>query len=438
VEKLAQVRCRLIANDMGTGKTYEAIALDLCARKDMPNFTDTLVIAPGTVLPSWKQHYEELTDLPVTVINPKDREGSWLRFKKKGGVFLMHWEAVRLMPDTVGKHSWLHVIADECHKMQNRKAQQTRAVKKIHTFYKTGLSGTPTTGFPDKLWSTLNWLYPKTWSSYWKFYKDHVEFEIVYPQGFHKITGPKNEAQLLAEMDPFYVRHLKEDVLPDLPPKYYTDIWVELTPQQRKAYQQMKKELIAWVGQHESQPLVAPVVIAQLVRLQQFAVAYAGVDDDLSVKLAEPSSKLDALMQILEDNPTKQFVVFSQFKQLIYLLKLRLEAAGITHCLLTGDTPQSERGQIVERFQSGAARVFAGTIAAGGVGITLHAASTVIFLDRNWSPALNQQAEDRLHRIGQREAVQVIDIMARDTVDLGRRQMLEQKWDWIRRLLGDV
>jgi SWI/SNF-related matrix-associated actin-dependent regulator 1 of chromatin subfamily A len=72
------------------------------------------------------------------------------------------------------------------------------------------------------------------------------------------------------------------------------------------------------------------------------------------------------------------------------------------------------------------------------VGITLHAASTVIFLDRNWSPALNQQAEDRLHRIGQREAVQVIDIMARDTVDLGRRQMLEQKWDWIRRLLGDV
>jgi hypothetical protein len=143
-------------------------------------------------------------------------------------------------------------------------------------------------------------------------------------------------------------------------------------------------------------------------------------------------------MQILEDNPDEQIVVFSQFKQIIHLLEKRLVKSGISHVLLTGDTPQEERGNIVERFQKGEAKVFAGTIAAGGVGITLTASSTIVFLDRSWSPALNQQSEDRLHRIGQKEAVQVIDIMARDTVDLGRKQRLEQKWSWIRELLGDT
>lgn len=439
VEKLRHVRNRLIANEMGTGKTYEAIALDLCARKDMSTFTSTLVIAPLTVLPSWQQHFAELApELKVVTVDPKNRSASWQQFlSSKADVFLVHWDALRLMPE-LQKHMFLHVIADECHKMQNRKNQWTRAIKKIKAQYKTGLSGTPTTGYPDKLWSVLNWLYPKEWSSYWAYYKEHVEFEIVYPQGYHKILGPKNEAALLDKMKDFYVRRLKKDVLKDLPSKYYTDIWVELTPQQRKAYQQMKKELIAWVGQHESQPLVAPVVIAQLVRLQQFAVAYADVDSDGSVYLAEPSSKLDALMQILEDNPDEQIVVFSQFKQLVRLLESRLQKGGISYVTLTGDTPQSERGQVVSDFQEGKVRVFVGTIAAGGVGITLHAASTVVFLDRAWSPAYNQQAEDRLHRIGQKNAVQVIDIMARNTVDLGRRQMLEMKWDWIKRLLGDV
>lgn len=92
----------------------------------------------------------------------------------------------------------------------------------------------------------------------------------------------------------------------------------------------------------------------------------------------------------------------------------------------------------MERFQRGETRVFAGTIQAGGVGITLTAASTVVFLDRNWSPALNLQAEDRLHRIGQAESVQVIDIMARDTVDLGRHAVIEMKKGWIQQLLGDI
>jgi SNF2 family DNA or RNA helicase len=444
VDKLDGVVSVLIGNEMGTGKTYEAIERDLRIRTNLPAiFTGpkrTLVVAPLTVLPSWKEHYEELTDLPVTVIDPKGRERSFRQYlATKDGVFICHWDALRLlikMPEFAST-VFLHVIADECHRAKNRTAQQTKALKKIKCTNRTAMSGTPVVNRPDELWSILNWLYPREYSSYWKFYNEYVNYEIVYPQGFRKVVGPKNVAQLQRRLEPFFVRRLKKDVLKDLPDKYYTTLWVDLDPKQRKAYDLMKEEMIAWVGEHEDQPLVAPVVIAQLIRLQQFAAGYMEDNEEGGWRLGEPSSKLDALMQLLEDNPDEQFVVFSQFKQLIRLANARLSGKGILFGTLTGDTPQSTRGDVVRRFQNGDTQVFTGTIGAGGIGITLTSSSTVVFLDRSWSPATNAQAEDRLHRIGQKNAVQVIDIMARSTVDLGRKQKLEEKWSWIRQLLGD-
>jgi SNF2 family DNA or RNA helicase len=141
-------------------------------------------------------------------------------------------------------------------------------------------------------------------------------------------------------------------------------------------------------------------------------------------------------MQILADT-NRQVVVFSESKQIINLLAKRLEDANITHVLLTGDTPAEGRTRNIDTFQRGRARVFAGTITAGGIGITLTAASTVVFLDRAWNPSQNRQAEDRLHRIGQKSAVQVIDLVARDTVDGGRLQQIKLKWEWLKELLGD-
>lgn len=435
----------LNANDMGCGKTYEAIALDLERR--IEGHGKTLVISPKSNVGSpWHSHYEELTDLKVVSLDPKQRENSWKNFvNSDADVLCLHWDILRMMPQ-LQTINWLHVIADECHRGQNRKAQTTKALKKIKAQYRTAMSGTPITNQADKLWSILNWLYPKEFSSYWKFYGRYCDVEIM-PQGFHKIKGPKNEAELLARIDKFYVRHLKKDrccehhpngVLPDLPDKYYSKIEVELTGKQATAYKQMKKESIAWIGQNESTPLVAPVVVAQLTRLQQFAVSYAEVNEnDGSVTLAEPSSKLDALMELI-DSTDKQIVVFSQFAQAIALLNNRLAANGISYSCIMGSVSATNRQKAVEDFQAGRSRIFTGTIAAGGVGLTLTAADTIVFIDRTWSPALNIQAEDRIHRIGQKNAVHVIDIMAKGTVDLGRAQKVDLKLSWIKKLLGDT
>jgi SNF2 family DNA or RNA helicase len=443
VAKLApeNVPHRLIASDMGTGKTFVAGAIDLLMRKiDDGN---TLVVAPASTLDdTWGEFFKANTELKPVVIDPKRRAYSWDAFTKSDAhIFVCHWEVLRLMPELQALH-WQHVIADEVHRMKNRKAQQTQALKKItRVTYKTALGGTPNSnGHPFEMWSVLNWLYPKLFPSYWKFYERYTEFTIQYPQGYRKPIGPKNEKEFQEKIEPFTVRRLKKDVLKDLPDKYYTKVTVELHPTQRKAYNMMKDHMIAWIGEHEDTPLVAPVVIAQLTRLMQFAIAYGSFDDvdnPDKLQLEEPSSKLDALMELLEDAGDEQVVVFTKFKGFVKLAEKRFKKEGISYVAFTGDTPQVDRGNIIKRFQSGQSRVFIGTIAAGGVGITLHSASTVIFVDRDWSPALNAQAEDRLHRIGQKNAVQVIDIIAKDTIDRGRHQMLELKYSWIKKLLGD-
>jgi SNF2 family DNA or RNA helicase len=226
-----------------------------------------------------------------------------------------------------------------------------------------------------------------------------------------------------------------------MPEKTYEDREVELDPKQRRTYDAMAEDMLTWVGEHEDQPLAAPAVISQLVRLQQFAVAYGKMDvkykDGQAYRylvLDEPSSKLDAAMDIIGAT-NAQVVVFGQSKQALNLLAARLVAAGISVRMLTGDVSQKDRDQSIEEFQAGHIRVFCCSIKAGGVGVTLTAATVEIFLDRAWSPTANRQAEDRCHRLGQKNAVLIIILVARNTIDPARNAKIELKWSWVKQIL---
>lgn len=420
----------LVAYEMGTGKSYIGVARDELIREtfDKNNNFQTLVIAPLSVVEMWYNLFKS-EDYSVRRIDNKNRD---LLLQKPAEVYIVHWDALRLMPE-LAKINWDHIIADECHRAQNRKAQQTIALKKIKGNFKTGLSGTPVTNTPDRLWSILNWLYPKEFKSYWSHFNRYVEWEWDETHQYKIIKGPKDSDILHDKIGAFYSRKTKKEVLPDLPDKYYTEISVDLTEKQFKAYEDMRKHMIAWLGENEDIPLVSPIVVSQLMRLQQFSDAYAVIGPDNKVRLSEPSSKLDALMDVIETG--QQLVVFSQFSQMVDLLQARLKKKKIEFSRLTGKVPQFLRQRAVDDFQAGRTQVFMGTIAAGGVGVTLTRASTVAFLDRSWSPADNSQAEDRLHRMGQENAVQVVDLIARGTVDLGRRTKLEVKKEWLRQLL---
>ena len=438
VDKLKGVKAVLIGDDMGLGKTFEAIALDLERRSHFPEYKlKTLIICPLAMVSTWTRTWFQCApELNILPINNKDRSHFVDELSQDNyDVFIMHWPALRLIEE-LEEVKWFHVIADEAHALQNRNSKQSKALKRIPAGYKSALTGTPAFDKPDDLWSILNWLYPRYWSSYWQYYNDHILFENF--NGYKTVIGVNNPQKLQDEMSAFYVRRLKQDVLLDLPEKYYSERRVDLHPQQARAYKTMKEDMLAWMGEREAEPVVAPVVIAQLTRLQQFACAFAEFDEvrDKMI-LSEPSSKLDAVMEIIESTD-QQIVVFSQFAQVIKLLAARLEKKGITHGKFIGETPADERARIISGFQEGKIQVFAGTISAGGVGITLTASSTVVFIDRSWSAALNLQAEDRLHRIGQKQAVQVIDIIANDTIDRKRIKIIKTKWEWVRRLIGDT
>lgn len=492
VDKLSTVRSALIGDDMGLGKTVEAIMLDKRKRElDAKAFIErwngkpiTLVVAPYSVLGSWVRHFNKWNPaLKVYRIEPKPNAADRARFvdSVRNGthdVYVIHWQGLRLVED-LQTFRWFHVIADEVHRAKSRKAQQTIALKKLFTDHKLGCSGTPADNRPDDFWSVLNWLRPKQYSSYnqfrdyylkikWHDTEGNCDCPHMHKRAYQEIVGCANVDELMEELEPFYVRRLKEEVWTEMPEKYYTPVEVDLSPAQRRAYEDMRKDMLSWVGKHENEPVAAPLVISQLIRLQQFALAHARIETrkirkrkcDLEpcrtliregggcvghlkdfVLLDEPSSKLDAAMDIIEDNPGKQVVCFSQSKQIMKLLTSRLDKRGISNLLYTSDTPPGwgpgQRERLVDEFQQGDRRVFAGTISAGGEGIELTAAHTEIFFDRAWSPSKNNQAEDRCHRLGQANAVQVIDLVAKGTIDRGRNQKINLKWSWIKQILGD-
>lgn len=487
VAKFVNVPFVLCGDDMGLGKTYEGIALDRIKRLRAGNLQTnghrrvgtrrarTLVVTTLTMVDTWRRELAKtMPNLKVYCIDPKNRPAFIHAVTKVlYDVYVCHWDSLRLMPELADEH-WFHIIGDEIHKVKNRKAQVTRAFKMIKADHKLGLSGTPGDNRPDDLWSPLNWLYPRKFTSYWNFtkmYCESIALESKEGNGYSKITGVRNEAHLHREMAPFFIRRRKEEVAADLPDKYYSQVWVDLSPSQRRAYDQMRRDQLAWVGTNLDQPLAAPIVIARLIRLQQFALGQIRIDelqkwvrnkkydpsrpradydpyshweqnwerrlkDVTEYHIIDPSSKLDACMDLIR-NTDRSVVVFTQFKDVVYNLQARLNKDKTTWCAITGDVAKPERDRAVEMFQARQRQVFIGTIGAAREGISLTAASTEIFIDRAWSPSWNRQAEDRCHRIGQSDGVQIYDIIARNTIDLGRHQTIQQKWIWLQKLFGD-
>ena len=453
-------------DEMGVGKTIQCIAADLI-RRENSNGKPTLVVAPLTgVIDQWVEAYNEWAPhLTVRRINPKKRE---LLFKEDADVYIIHPEGLRIMKDELKERGWNHFIFDEVHRIKNRKTKTGQAAIEVgkSAQYRTGATGTPMENYPYDLWHILKWLYPdkanreeagimhwtkKLLNSYWRFYERYVDYYEDPDTGYHDIQGTKNEKELRELFGPFYIRRLKSDVMKDLPPKVYQTYNVELLPKQRRAYDEMKDQLLAWVGENEDQPVMAPVVIAQLIRLQQFTLGYGEIKSvtkvnvdggvrkervETSFTLHEPSVKLDALMDILDDLGDKQCVVYTTSKQAVTLAALRFDKANIPCGVITGDVPQHHRTRILNEFKEGKTKVLIATIRSGGVGLNLQHCDTMVFLDRDWSPAKNQQAEDRLHRSGQKNSVQIIDIAAKRTIDQHKNRTLEKKWSWIRNTIG--
>lgn len=430
VSFLARQKRAILADDMGLGKTVEAITATkvLQARK-------ILVICPNSLKLNWKRELEMwYPTAPVTVVDGPAKQKIAALDSYRNGFLIVNFESARgqqvLKYVANPRNRWDVLIVDEAHRIKNRRAMQSRAVFQIglNADAVFSLTGTPIMNHGEDLWSLLHLTQPDKYRSFWEFMKEHYRArERQFGWGWD--DKPINPPKLAKEIQPYFLRREKSQVL-DLPDKTFQDMFVQMEGRQRELYDEMEEHMITEV---KGEPLVAPVIVAKILRLKQICVSPFLIGDDET-----ESAKINALMEIVEGTEGK-IVVFSQFSTAVALISMELERRKIGHVTLTGDVKIEDRNRNVNQFQNDRnTKLFLATIRAGGVGITLTAAQTAVFTDKDWTPAMNQQAVDRLHRIGQQGNVHVINLLAEDSIEEWIERKLDRKTDLVEQFNGFI
>jgi SNF2 family DNA or RNA helicase len=282
------------------------------------------------------------------------------------------------------------------------------------------------------LWSIFDFLMPGYLGS-------ATDFRERYELPLSKGRDPVLQDRLSRRVRPFLLRRLKRDVAKDLPAKLEQISFCELTADQRAVYQQVleagRNEVLAAVGK-DGFAKSRMVIFTALLRLRQICCDLRLLALD-AAKIKEPSGKLELFGELLEEiiDGGHRALVFSQFTSMLDLLGERLAAEAIDYCRLDGST--KDRGAVVRAFQAGGAPVFLISLKAGGVGLNLTAADTVVHFDPWWNPAVEDQATDRAHRIGQRRVVTSYKLITRDTVEEKILKLQQKKRDAIQAVFGD-
>lgn len=343
------------------------------------------------------------------------------------------------------------ILVHNCHRLKDPKSKQTRAVWGVaHADtlrYRWAATGTPIANNPGDLWAILRAISPLSFPTKTKFIDRYCLIEHN-PFGGITIMGlkPDTTKEFFSIFDPMFRRMTKERVLENLPPKVRSIRFAEMSPKQKKAYKEMESGFTAQLGDDW---VTANDHLTAAGRLVQLSSSFAEITkpdespDDPStwtVKLTEPSNKVDAFMEIVEDfGPDYPLVACAESRQLIELTSARLTKQGIPHVLITGTQTQEQRTKALDDFQGGRVNILLFTIKAGGVGLTMTRADTIVFLQRSWSMVDNLQAADRIHRVGseRHESVHIIDVVAPDTIELHQINRVHEKIEMAQEIVRD-
>ncbi|RGC68441.1 ATP-dependent RNA helicase RhlB [Micromonospora sp. MW-13] len=455
---IASLGRALLFDDPGAGKTITTI-LGLLERAAAGHqVAPVVVIAPASVVDPWVEAWKTWApDWRVNAWRGSPEHRRRLAARPAGTaahVVVASYDTARMDAakgkplDRLGVRS---VVVDECHLIKSSSAARSIAARRLakRAAHFVALSGTPITHHPGDLWPTLEALAPTAWPSgeRWKArYCETIPGDYsARVIGLNQLAEPEFRATLLGQ----HRRVAKADVLTQLPPKVYSVRQVDLPAPYRKAYDQLEKQMLAELP--DGTELSVMSVLAQLTRLSQLASAAAdvtvtlqvGADGELGehveVKLTAPSWKVDALLEVLAERPGSPVVAFAPSRQLMALAGEQATRAGLQVGYVMGGQSAKARSEAVEAFQQGKLDLLCVTTGAGGVGLTLTAARTVVFLQRPWSLVEAVQAEDRCHRIGSEihDSIEVIDIVATATIDTRVRAVLYDKAGQLADLLQD-
>ncbi len=408
----------ILADEMGLGKTLQTLAFlnTLRTANTYPQSSirhPHLIVCPTSLVFNWLAEAKKFTpDLKILALHGPDRHARFAEITTSD-IVVTSYALIRRDAEKYRGLEFDTVVLDEAQHIKNRQTQNAQAVKAIRAKHRLVLTGTPLENSVLDLWSIFDFLMP----GYLGTAKD---FRERYEQPIAREKSVEAQARLARRLRPFMLRRLKKDVAADLPAKIEQVSFCELTPDQRGVYQQVieasRKEVLAAVG---AQGIAKSrlVVLTALLRLRQVCCDLRLLKLE-NVNPAKASGKLELFTELLEEvmDGGHRVLVFSQFVGMLTLLKERLAEANIDFCYLDGST--TDRAAVVERFQTQPAiPVFLISLKAGGVGLNLTGADTVIHFDPWWNPAVEDQATDRAHRIGQTKVVTSYKLITRDTVE---------------------
>ncbi|MFE4088240.1 DEAD/DEAH box helicase [Streptomyces sp. YIM B13502] len=427
-----------LADDMGLGKTVQLISLHLLRQERPEDRGPTLVVCPASLLGNWEREVGRFA--PGTPVRRYHGPGRTLDGADEGFV-LTTYGTMRLDAARLGAHTWGLVVADEAQHVKNPHSSTAKALRQIGARARIALTGTPVENNLSELWAVLDWTTPGLLGTHGAFRKRWIapiETErVLAAEG----EGEQHTARLLAELvRPFLLRRRKTDpgIAPELPPKTETDRPVGLTAEQETLYRKQVETVMGEIRAGAGGIARSGLVLKLLTGLKQICNHPAQFLKEENARLTGRSGKLELLDELLATITAEggAALVFTQYVTMARLLERHLRDRGTPAALLHGGTPVAKREELVQRFQDGEFPVFLLSLKAAGTGLNLTRADHVVHYDRWWNPAVEAQATDRAHRIGQTRAVQVHRLIAEGTVEDRIAALLEAKKELADAVLG--
>lgn len=401
----------ILADDMGLGKTLQTIAYLLSEKADKPYSLSSLIVVPSSLLFNWKKEFEKFAPTIKTCIvnGTKEQRRNLLRENQEAEVYITSYPLIRRDADLYTQADFDTLILDEAQAIKNHLTQTAKAVRSVRASNRFALSGTPIENSLEELWSIFQTISPGLFGNKQSF----LDLDNNY---ISRISRP------------FILRRIKKEVLEELPDKIETNQYSELTKDQKEVYlaylEKMQSQLNETVESKGFEKGKLEI-LAGLTRLRQvcchpslFLENYEG-----------QSGKLEQLNELVTElsRNNQRALIFSQFASMLPIIEQKLHENGINTFLLDGSTPSEQRMEMVERFNAGEKTIFLISLKAGGTGLNLTGADTVILYDLWWNPAVEEQAAGRAHRIGQKKVVQVIRMITEGTIEEKIFQLQQRK-----------
>ncbi|NDJ17753.1 DEAD/DEAH box helicase [Myxacorys almedinensis] len=408
-----------LADDMGLGKTLQALALILTRA---PNGA-TLIVAPTSVCLNWMSEAQRFAPtLNVLSLGSGNRQ-ALLDQLQPFDIVICSYGLLQQddVADKLASVEWQTIVLDEAQAIKNSTTKRSQAAMKLQGKFKLLTTGTPIENHLGELWNLFRFINPGLLGSSERF-NERFAFPI------ERFQDKQASAQLRKLIQPFLLRRTKTQVLAELPSRTEIPLYVDLSQEERAMYEALRRDAIATLSNSDAPPGTKHLqVLAEIMKLRRLCCNPGLVMPDVPLD----SSKLALFGEVLEellDNHHKT-LVFSQFVDHLTIIRAYLDEHAIAYQYLDGSTPAKERKRRVDAFQAGAGDVFLISLKAGGTGLNLTAADYVIHMDPWWNPAVEDQASDRAHRIGQQRPVTIYRLITKDTIEEKIVQLHQQKRD---------